>query len=1678
MAKPTQLPNLIQQRAAFAQQQRDVARDRALPTVAETLGHDAVEYPWMKADVLTALSLTGAPGQVKDAIAQSAAQQAFKAGAFVTPTKKPKKGGWSIGKIFRTGVKYTTAALSAPQEAANNVIGAGLNFANKYGIAAPTGGGVAGALITSGASAGQIARDAGAAVKGASQAFKATTLAQMIDHRSESGTGYFASKAIMDRQSEAARQARGVDSSGQAWTLGRYAGQQALNGGLVKSSNEAAYNLLSGAIDFGAAIALDPLNIARGATAPVEAGQAMSAASRGSGFIGDSIYAGRQAKAAAVTARTSEALTQARRATQLAAETEEGVRGVARIASRPGAVMLGPAVQRQAANAATELEKAASFRKYAQDLVDYAENINGITSKFDELAKTAPERAALIRKSAGLIDNPKTGKAVFQPVALKQLLGNEGRRTVEFLSEETSPTRIMALWKGKIPTATAVALADAKNPEEVIGALGRALSIEGGARDVANVGRWANIKVNAAQSRRFFGQSASARDATLHWDDPERAAQSAFNLLGNAKVVGEERNAIVDRLMRSMADGNKGAFHYAALGSRDEKLLAREIEDTVKLLDETVDPDIISQLDTKLGNLQQGQELVGAVGDLHSAMASKLKGGFYQRTVGGITERLSDYAERTGSDVAAAFSKKLDQGIIHDADIEKFFKRPKGEYGQMSLYSGMDMRTLDPQFSNGPLRYTQLFNDSVEIMDPAAIERVRVAASGYSKLLLNTFDGRSRRLPVAVAEHLQMEVWRGLVILRPALGVRMLAEEALRTAFGGGFRGTGDMIQAAIRTGDNVDAFGLAHDAASKIAKLEKKISTLEAVAGKADEVAKLRTEVDALEAAFARGKVAMADAMGGKRSRGYLASIERKFGGKEDDIVALGHWDTINKGDSRFQRRYQKALIDELNSMAADPVYKRLANGGLLPGDHIGTKVWTAADNSTFDDIVDWAQHGAGQSYWSDFAANKGWDVADRSKIVDWLNIQKADLDHHFLNNPEAKSAIMSGYLRGSKLVEPSKYGRTPHTKEMEKWAKEFAESADSPDVVRYELTLRQMARSDKPEQKLAYERYRSGMSRAFQAIYSNKSDRLYRVPLFNERYWESMEGMLPKLTREDALLAASNAEKAGLDADQLARIKTIASTANGVSTLDAADDLARGWAVDDIKKLFFKADSDPYAVDRAKLVFPFIRAFAEVGTTWGRLLSQDPTILHSVDKGIRGLRGGDSDPDTGVFHTDANGDEVFTYPGTGNLTELITGVNAPFTGKAGSLNIVGSVLPGVGPIVSVPGYFIAQHSPLPQSMISMLFPYGEPPSPTDLTTYLPGYASKLLKGWNQDEQDQIYGNTYFRTVQYLMSTDEYGRNPEDQARLLEDAKGKASALTALRGLIQAFGPAAPVPTYMANTPGGDVIAAKMMKDYGDMIANPQRVEDAGFDDATAMFLDKYGEKNVGYLVGRTSSEKTGAASTDQFVEWRNGDGAYAAKTYPEVYGYIGPQAGNDDFSLNAFSQLVKSGDRKSRSANDLIATANTVMANNIWYETKDKIAALYPNPSKDQQAAIDARLKEIRTGLQTDFPGWSVEGTVDVARGNNKRKAAHLQQMAADERLADNSTVQSLRQYYQAKATAEAAAKNLGVTLASQKAAGIRDWLEQGALSLAGADDGFAEAWSKVLSKDLPKARTTGSK
>jgi hypothetical protein len=1360
--------------------------------------------------------------------------------------------------------------------------------------------------------------------------------------RVDTGEGYFVGGDVHAAQARRARQVRGtvpgterrvpltgipIPGSGHAWTIGRLAVST------VTEPGTKPFDYLSGAIDFAAALGLDPANYlipgsgarrARRAAIVVPAGEARALGT------------------------AEEALTEAQR-----------LQGVAGEAAKAGDLASFEGVSGLAA------ERAAAA----------AETVAGVEARTG-VAKArraaTPEWRAQVDAVAGILEGgPGTRRSVLAPRAMKWLLGDDGRRVMEKVGspEMNSPSEIIEAFGGKIDVAGALALAEVDTPQKAIAAFARVFN-GGTLRELPTIGHWSGeigpLKMrvaNRARDRfRIFGELPS----TTYLDpaDPEDAYRVLRDTLGNVNITGDDRRRLLDGWIQAKGSGQPGRM-YTAMG---------DVGTAVR------------------------QQLVEAGMDNEAASA--------------LTDWKKAYGRAT-------------------------------EYLVDDLGNSVSFDFLDG--SKGPTRVVELLSSGQWVFDPEQVRELRTLTSRLAAI--PGFKTMSRAQG-AFHTHVQAKIWKPLVLIRPAYLTRVNGEEVIRTLFGGKFRHASDWILATVGHGYGTDLAGEGFDLGKRLTKLDEEIDAAQTAGlGTDDLLAEQQRIVEKISGHFGDDYV---DALAG-RVRGRAAGIALRDDNMAEYMVRTGNWVKVNKADA--PREWNKGQIDELIKLHSDPVARRVANGGLLPGD--------AADGLRpgLDGIEDWLLNGAGTKVADRIAA--AYPGVNRQELVRrWLDMAVRDVNWRTGRNADLLDVIASGRLRGNAAFKTTERG-TAASDDLRAFVNDWRAADEAPDWVKYEQQLSSSAKN----QRNAF------VSWFFGELYGKTSDYLARSPTFRKHYWERVGEIAGTLTPDEAMKALGQLDTAKLPGGLRDKVRAQLAAARGSNTLDDVDMVAKGFALDETRKLLVDATRKSQMADVFRVIFPFGEAWREIITTWTRIGAENPRIFNAARKAI--VAGREADPDQngqGFLYENAWGKEVFAYPLAGRLGEWATGVNVAFEGELLGMSLATQVIPGIGPAAAFLISDLVPDSPDWDFASEILFPYGEPSErdTTPLELALPGWAQKLgakvpgLRGWfglDNPEKNVVYGNTYMEVSAALASSGDYDlQNPQDLIRLDDDARNKAKTISAIRGFIQMTGPASPGLAYTVATLEGDVLVAKLAEDF-------RKLQAEDYDTAVARFLDRYGEGIWVYLASKSYAVNPGISPTEEFGKFER-QNKQLFSLYPNIAAYFGPAGG--EFSVDVYNAQVRRGRREKRTPNERLAEANDILARSIYQRAKDQL------PS-DPTAEQEAWLADVKADLMEDFIGFDPALAGFEAQERFSKQLIEVQKAANDRNVQRTEAGEALLIYLDKRDEVIAAQVDQGVSTSTTrvgkgaKAKHLREFLREVGADLVTDYPSFGRLWSDILSREL---------
>jgi hypothetical protein len=588
------------------------------------------------------------------------------------------------------------------------------------------------------------------------------------------------------------------------------------------------------------------------------------------------------------------------------------------------------------------------------------------------------------------------------------------------------------------------------------------------------------------------------------------------------------------------------------------------------------------------------------------------------------------------------------------------------------------------------------------------------------------------------------------------------------------------------------------------------------------------------------------------------------------------------------------------------------------------------------------------------------------------------------------------------------------------------------------------------------------------FVNLYGKATGLLEKSPVFRQSYYDEVFRNADLLDPAEAKIlldrVKQNAAAAGMKPERyvggkkiLARIEQQAnSTSQAIGTVDQLDDFAKASALRQTKELLYNATERSNLEDVMRIMVPFGAAWKEVLGTYAKSVIEDPTRLRKAQLIFDGARKFDPDNNgEGFFYRDATtGEYSFNFPLSGQLTKLVTGLEAPMQAPVKRISIGLGVVPSIGPMAQIAASKIIPDTPALDSITKLLLPYGK----KEGFTITPLWIQRLNQAWEGDTQNlqTVYGNTYIETLRALSASGEYDlTDPNEQEKLYADARGKARSLTTLRALGQFFGPTSPAPEFKIETISGDFYGTQLVKEFQKLQAN-------NYDTAVSEFLRIYGNDALLYISNKTESVAGGLEATDDFGDWERGEGKGLINQYPDVAGFMAP--GGDDFSFEVWSRQVAKGRRRRLSDREIVELAQYRAASAQYRALRDKLP---PRPTAEQKRW----LRQWREKLNKEYPGFPV--VAEFNPGEFPKKLEQLTRLVQDDRLAGNDVADATRQYLQAREAAVQRYVQAGGApggFSTAVAAGpLRDWLAGVGKALKEDTPEFARLYERLLSTEV---------
>jgi len=1076
--------------------------------------------------------------------------------------------------------------------------------------------------------------------------------------------------------------------------------------------------------------------------------------------------------------------------------------------------------------------------------------------------------------------------------------------------------------------------------------------------------------------------------------------------------------------------------------------------------------------------------------------------------------------------VVGEFQKVMDAsleaaGVPDDARrlfIEKMreFKQNKATYGAGDDLGdptsfGAKVPTTDGKIVDAPIATAALESEqlralSVTLPDPRQVRRMMSKVgwvTGKKGIIGDATKAGQLRMPLAALEAFQQEIWRPITLMTGGYVLRNLTDSALRTStmptLKGGVFHPVQWIQIASYKKFRGDILGQAFDPDTAEKLLKGAQDEFAEAVGQGlregvDPISRTRREVATKNWAFAR------------RSSGP------EFRKGIQDEVSLLHDDFVTR--SLAQGIDPDELVRELMNTEYGRKYLRNLQGRwtnrTLTDDagrkSVGTVEIYKADGSINEDTV--------RVFVNDYAAKRLQSVTkDNQLLVD------AIADGTFRN---ADGELVDIFDFKTKRVEVSDQKFQRMQSERKGYAREWDDEvqklidsgAELKDSYKYRIEGSQMAgeAGKNPQVRRMLAGWNKSTDYFFSSLYPRRSAYLMQSPAFRQFYYKQVGFLADELTStgvtvlRDTLQKAASAEGKVLNIDWLSdyvgdsKLATKLSDivtgktvlGKGKLELDQLDAYAKGFALDETKRLFYNATERSNFADILRIVAPFGSAWAEVMSSWGKIATTNPEAIRKVGITVQGLKNADPDNDgKGFFWKDpVTGEYVFNYPFSKQLGPLVSGLGG--IGAVGGLALGGlggaaigglggagvgaglqaaglatpgttmfapaktltmgfNFLPGVGPFTQIAASKILGNRPEADAIMKFIAPYGEPDIYTLGPVPVPSWGQKLIAALRDPENDRLLGDLTIDVMRVLNQTGTYNlADPAEQERLEKDATGRARTLLMMRALGQFVGPTRPDVDFKVETYKGDMYTREISKAF-------RVLQDENYDAAVEKFLDAFGDDAFLYVASKSKATVGGLDASTQFGQFERENKSLFGR-YKDVAGYFAPVGENFDYQV--YLRQLTTGKREKLKPSEYIEEAQSQVGRAL-YRSLTRQAG--PNPNANQQAV----LREVRGALIKMFPGF---GTTPV---DINRQSAQIQELigaAGDPLLDGNPVAEGLRQYLTLRDQALMQAQARGfTTLAGKKVADLRGLLRSAADQIIQQYPEFERLYDRVLFNEI---------
>ena len=482
--------------------------------------------------------------------------------------------------------------------------------------------------------------------------------------------------------------------------------------------------------------------------------------------------------------------------------------------------------------------------------------------------------------------------------------------------------------------------------------------------------------------------------------------------------------------------------------------------------------------------------------------------------------------------------------------------------------------------------------------------------------------------------------------------------------------------------------------------------------------------------------------------------------------------------------------------------------------------------------------------------------------------------------------------------------------------------------------------------------------LEKGYGLLISKPSNWLNRDPLFRYAFYENALDVIKFMdepTKKEFIKGAEVWMDGNPLWDDLLKVAKEPSVENTVTSLEQANKLLKSAAMNEVLSMFYSTSRRHVASDLFSKYIPFPEIWAEVATTWGKLLVDNPQKFNRARIAIdNGREAKPWDDENGFLSTDPktgklmfNYVDVFnvlslgTFPlinklvnDTGVMDNLPDIIRAPYQtimlgqdlrdegvpgdfeaanvrvtapAYAAGLNLVAQngFAPGFGPVVTIPMRRILNALGSPKWLRK--FVLGDFENSGTVFDQLPAYAKKVLaiggEGSSNEAVQTMFGNTMMDIyTAYVLSGLVDQNDPLSVEKYLAEAEKQAKFVYAFRAMAQFNLPTAVQPRIEVEDKNGTWWATQtLVAKYGEMLIKN------GYDHFQTQkdFIEKFGinpmplKQTGSYKIGKKPIKET------SYFFWYQPENKKLLDALPNTAYYIFPDKLEDELYYPAYYQM-----------------------------------------------------------------------------------------------------------------------------------------------------------------------------